>query len=202
MKKVVIIGKANAGKTLFAINFGFYLGNAKLRIAATYPDGATVNQTYPPTKAREELTSEQPHQTRCLQRMTLGLPAGKGVKRFQIIDTSGLIEGIPPEAQIRRAIAQTLATVREADLILHLIDASRVKQEGAVEAIGEVDYQVAQFAQMRSGYGILANKMDLPTAAQGLEIIRREFVGHRIIPISALYREGFQEVKEFVWRHL
>ena len=47
---------------------------------------------------------------------------------------------------------------------------------------------------------ILANKIDLPDAEAGVEKLRREFAGHVIIPISALHRQGFREVKRFVWR--
>jgi len=65
-----------------------------------------------------------------------------------------------------------------------------------------VDYQVAQFAQMRGGYLLLANKMDLEGAQEGLARLRREFVGHPIAPISALHKQGFHEVKAFVGRHL
>lgn len=99
-------------------------------------------------------------------------------------------------------MAQTLAQVRQAAVILHLIDASSVTKQGAVEAVGQVDWQVAQFGGMRTGYAILANKMDLPEAASGLLQIRREFPGHVIFPVSALLKTGFAEVKQFVWRHL
>src|SRR5690606_23804423 len=90
--------------------------------------------------------------------------------------------------------------VRDAHLILHLVDASRAGTHGVLRAVGDVDYQVAQFAQIRDGYVILANKMDLPGAQEGLERIRREFSGHAVIPVSALHSHGFKDVKRFVWR--
>jgi len=73
------------------------------------------------------------------------MPGLKGRKRFTLVDTSGLTEGVPEEVMIRRAMAQTLAQVREAAVILHLIDANSVDKLGAVETMGEVDWQVAQF---------------------------------------------------------
>src|SRR5690606_4644564 len=102
-------------------------------------------------EAKERLSSDSPHETRCLQSIRLELPVGKGVKRFDIVDTSGLVDGIHGDAKIRRAMAQTLAAVRDADLILHLVDAARAGEEGVLRAIGDVDYQVAQFAQIREG---------------------------------------------------
>ncbi|HEX6972186.1 MAG TPA: GTPase domain-containing protein, partial [Limnochordia bacterium] len=148
MKKCIIIGKTNVGKTVFALQFARYVGVERLTVAFQDPDGKAWSRAYTAQDALAALVSPDPHQTRCLQAICLELPVAKGLKRFEIIDTSGLIEGIHTEPAIRRAMAQTLSLVRTADLILHIVDASRAGVQGAVEAIGEVDYQVAQFAQM------------------------------------------------------
>lgn len=200
MKQCIIIGKTNVGKSLFAIQFAAFLGVKELTLTARDPFGTVTRSAYTVDKAMDELVSDGAHHTRKLQSITVDLPVGKGVKRFELVDTSGLIEGIPSDAGIRSSMAQTLAAVRDAQLVLHMVDASRAAERGAVEAFGEVDYQVARFALMRGGYLILANKMDLPKAREGLERIRREFTGHPIAPISALKRDGFREVKRFVWR--
>ena len=200
MKRCIVIGKTNVGKTLFVIQFAAYLGVRQLEFTFEEPSGLKRSATYTVEDALRELSSEEPHQTRCLQSIRLELPVGKGVKRFEIVDTSGLMEGIHGDVKVRKAMAQSLAAVRDADLILHLVDASKAGQEGVIRAVGDVDYQVAQFAQMRDGYLILANKIDLPHAEEGVERIRREFSGHAVIPISALHRHGFREVKRFVWR--
>lgn len=202
MKRCIIIGKTNVGKTLFAIQFAAHLGLRELTVTSKAPGGESERITYPIDVAVRELVSDGAHRTRSLQSIIVELPVGKGVKRFELMDTSGLIEGIPSDVNIRRAMAQTLAAVRDAHIVLHIIDASRATRKGAVEALGEVDYQVAQFALMRGGYLILANKMDLPGAREGLELIRQEFAGHPVVPISALERGGFREVKRFVWRWL
>ncbi|NLA58093.1 MAG: GTP-binding protein HSR1 [Firmicutes bacterium] len=202
MKACMIIGKANVGKTLFAVNFAAYLGVSRLEIEFTTPSGETYRRILTQKEALQELISSHPHHTLGLQRLEIQLPGLKGKKRFALLDTSGLTDGIPQESMVRRAMAQTLGQVREAAIILHMIDASSVGKQGAVEAVGQVDWQVAQFGGMRTGYAILANKMDLPEAAAGLVEIRREFPGHVIFPISALLKTGFAEVKQFVWRHL
>lgn len=200
MKRCIVMGKTNVGKSLFVINFADYLGLKTFPVTVRQPDHGAQTQNWTLQEAAREWVSESSHQTRALHSVQLELPVGKGVKKFELVDTSGLIEGIPKELAIRRAMAQTLAAVREADLVLHVVDASQASVKGAIQAIGEVDFQVAQFAQMKGGYLILANKMDLPASREGLERIRREFVGHHVMPISALTREGFREVKRFVWR--
>lgn len=198
VSRCLVIGKTNVGKSVFVLHFARYLGLSQVYITSLDPAGNRHMCAYGVDAAVRDLSGTSPHQTRCLQSMTLELPAGKGTKSFELVDTSGLMDGIHVDIEVRRAMAQTLATVRQAQAILHMVDASKAGHRGAVEAIGEVDYQVAQFAQMRGGYCILANKMDLPGAARGLAIIRREFVGHVIIPISALYSQGFKDVKRFV----
>lgn len=200
MKRCIVIGKTNVGKTLFALQFAAYLGLDRLEITFEEPGGKTLRSLLSVGEAIRQLSSDEPHETRCLQSIRLELPVGKGVKRFDIVDTSGLVDGVHGDAKVRQAMAQTLSAVRDADLILHLVDAARAGDGGVLKAVGDVDYQVAQFAQMREAYAILANKIDLPHAEAGVEKLRREFAGHVIIPISALHRQGFREVKRFVWR--
>lgn len=187
---------------MFVLHFAEFLGVSVARIAFAEASGQRWEAAYPMADALTSLTSTRPHHTRQLQSIALELPAGKGTKQFELVDTSGLVDGIHPDAAIRRAMAQTLATVREAKVILHVVDAAALGTRGVVNVIGDVDYQVAQFAQMRGGYLLLANKMDLPGAEEGLAKLRREFVGHPIAPISALHKQGFHEVKAFVWRHV
>ncbi|HHT27145.1 MAG TPA: GTPase domain-containing protein [Firmicutes bacterium] len=198
MNRCLVIGKTNVGKSVFVLHFARYLGMSHVDVYSQDPEGRRRLLSLAVENAVRTLSGGEPHQTRCLQSITLELPVGKGKRQFEIVDTSGLMDGIHADVSIRRAMAQTLATVRSAQVILHMVDASKAANKGAVEAIGEVDYQVAQFAQMRTGYAILANKMDLPTAVSGLEIIRREFIGHPVFPISALYGQGFKDVKRFV----
>lgn len=200
MKKCIVIGKTNVGKTLFVLHFADFLGIQRLEVTFEDPSGERRSAVYEIAEALKILSTDEPHQTKCLQSLLLELPVGKGVKRFEIVDTSGLMEGIHRDATVRRAMAQTLAAVRDADLILHMVDAAKAGEAGVMRAVGDVDYQVAQFAQIRDGYLILANKMDLPGATRGLERIKQEFSGHAVVPISALHRQGFREVKRFVWR--
>lgn len=185
---------------MFTLNFADYLGVERLDVTFEEPAGVRRAARYTVQEAMGALSSADPHQTRCLQSIHLELPVGKGVKRFDIVDTSGLMEGIHKDAAVRKAMAQTLGAVRDAHLILHLVDAAKAGQLGVTAAVGDVDYQVAHFAQIREGYLILANKIDLPGAERGVELIRSEFSQHAVIPVSAINRQGFKEVKRFVWR--
>jgi len=202
MKRCTIIGKPNVGKTMFLINFAEYLGAKALNVDLLYSDGTKNSINLSSKTAVLRLVDENPHKTRCIQEITLNVPMGKGKKKIKIVDTAGLIEGIHPDVDVRKAISQTLSIIRDSDLILHIIDAPAAKSKDLPSSMGEVDYQIAQFAQLKRGYAILANKMDLPAANEGLDKIKEEFPGHLILPISALYKRGFKEVKAFVVRNI
>ncbi len=186
------------GKTLFLINFAEYLGVKSFNIEFINNTGSKTSEKIIPQTAVSYLVDKNPHKTRCLQSIIINVPVGKGKKKIKIVDTSGFIDGIHPNIEIRKAISQTLTTVRDSDIILHIIDASAVRNKDLPSSMGEVDYQIAQFAQLKKSYAILANKMDLPEANEGFEKIKQEFSGNLIFPISALHKTGFKEVKIFV----
>ena len=202
MKRCIVVGKPNAGKTLFVLNFAAYLRARSVTILFEDPAGARISKTYEIGAAVKDLVGPKPHTTRRLQSIVLELQVGKGRKPVELVDTTGFSEGIHADGEIRKAMAQTLAALRRAGIILHIIDAASIGKAGAPEALGEADYQVARFAQSRGGYCILANKMDLLEAKEGLAKLSREFPDSLIIPISALRSEGFREVKRFVLSQL
>lgn len=202
MTECIVVGRANVGKTLFLVNFAEFLGYRKMALARQLPDGASESLDLSSKEARQVLVDNRPHTTRSLQTVSVNLPVGKGGKTVQLTDTSGISEEIHESLEVRRAQAQTLRRLLESRLVLHLIDAARVGTVGAREALGEVDYQIARYAPLRGAYAVLANKIDLPRAGEGVKAICREFTGHHVIPVSALHKKGFREVKTFVWRNI
>lgn len=204
MKECLIIGKPNAGKTLFLINFAEFLGARELKLVKGWRGRGGAYEEFSLTlpRARALLVSAQPHTTRELQTVEVFLPRGKGKRHVSLTDTSGLVDGIHQDESVRRAMAKTFRAIHDADFILHLIDASKVGTSGAVEGMGELDYQIARYAPLQCRYAILANKIDLPWAGMGLMKLEKEFRDQRIFPVSALSRRGFKEVKSFVWSHL
>jgi tRNA U34 5-carboxymethylaminomethyl modifying GTPase MnmE/TrmE len=201
VKNGLVLGKTNAGKTLFIINFAAFLGLRRLSAEITGVDGYTRRVTVTPEQARKEWVSPEPHKTRRLCRVKLLLPKGKGKKMLILTDSTGLVEGIPRDPELRRSIGQTLLSLRQADFIIHIIDASQAMTDSPLLSPGEVDYQLAQYGQFRRNYILLANKMDLPAASAGLELLRKNFEGTAILPVSALEKKGFVEVREHLQRY-
>ncbi len=200
-KRYVVVGKANVGKTLFALRFAEFLG-AKSIVLRRPGEGGEQRSVYSCEGARRELVGEVPHQTLAPQSLLLELRSGKAVRPLAIVDTPGLGDHVDQRPVVRRAMAAALRVLYDADVVVHMVDASRAADPTAVEAPGEVDFQIARFARFKPGYVILANKIDLPTAAAGLKALRELFPSEYMIPTSALKTTGFDEVRSFVRRHL
>ncbi len=194
MKEALVIGRPNVGKTLFTINFAEFLGQRRLEVLFRPRDGASYTRLYSVPQARADLVSEEPHQTVALQSVVLSVPRGKTVRRVVLTDSTGLTDDVHPASAVRRAMADTLRQVGEAAFILHLVD--------PVRRLGGVDLDILRYGRTKDGYALLANKMDLPGRAEGLRALAEAAGPVTVLPVSALKREGFAEVRTFVRRRL
>jgi predicted GTPase len=193
MRECLIVGKPNAGKTLFFINFAEYLG---LRLLWPTGGGAPLS----PCQARRLLVDDTPHRTRRLQRAAVRVASGLGSRAAVLVDSTGLTEGISPDAEVRQGMARTLQAMQRAQLVLHLVDAAA--RPGTPSAPGEVDREVAAFARGRAGYLLLANKVDLPEASQGLRHLAELLPDDALVPVSARLGKGFPQVRRMLARRL
>lgn len=201
MREVVVVGQPNAGKTLFLLNFAAYTGLSVADLALRAEDGTTTTKSLPLSAARRNLVDAARHKTQVVQSLELRFPSGKTARFARVSDTPGLADAISPDAVLRRAMAAALEALRRADVVLHMIDAALVGRHGEA-AVAAVDREIADYGFARGPYALLANKQDLPLARAGTNVLRRMFPGRRVIPVSALQRRGFREVKLFVWRHV
>lgn len=204
MKRSLVIGNANVGKTLFCLRFAAFLGLRQLRVFVERTDGKTEEKLLTVEEAQELLSGPEAHHTRDLQTIALSVPRGKSNRQLLLTDTTGLTDGIHPDAEIREAMAQTLSALTSAQVILHVVDAARLGTDssgsGKPSAWKPVDDQLAEYGHSCGGYLILANKMDLPGAKAGYQQLCKRFGKHRVVPVSALYGGGFREVRQHVWR--
>lgn len=199
MKECIIIGYPNSGKTLFALNFAGFLGIKSVDITFRSYDGLLTCRHYHLSDAKKELCSTIQHKTRSLQSMVLKMNVGKASVNFKLTDTCGIYEQIHTDESIRRGMAQTLGSLRSADLIMHVIDLSRKEKE---QPGSTIDSEVYQYGSAKQRYLILANKIDLPNAQENLARLATRFPSAQIIPVSALYSQGFKEVKSCVARNI
>jgi hypothetical protein len=208
MRRTLVIGRTNAGKTLFCVQFARYLGLHEAEWFVERESGITERRRMSLVDAECFWSGADGHRTRGLHSIRLEFPRGKGMRQIILTDTTGLEEGMDADPELRSAMAQTLRAMLEAHVVLHVIDACAVGRAladagGAVRQAGawnQLDEQLASFGQTREGYVVLANKMDLPESRIGYQFLCGRLDKRRVLPISARYRTGFREVKHYVWR--
>ncbi len=202
MKRCMVVGKPNVGKTLLVLSLAEHLKARAVDVTFIDLSGKRQSRTYAIAAAIRDLVGPRPHQTRCLQSVVVEVPAGKGRKVVDLVDTTGLTEHIHQDAEVRRAMAQTLQAIRPAQVVIHVVDAAEAGRVGQGPPAGVIDRQIADFAGSRGGYFIVANKMDLPDATRGLARLQRMFAGYTVLPVSATAKTGLREVKRHVLRNL
>ncbi len=196
-----VIGKPNVGKSLFVVNFASYLGLREIRLQVAQSDGTVTVRKLSLEEARHKLVSHKAHKTMEMQEVTVGVAIGKTSRTLTLLDTVGISEGIHEDPEVRRAMATTLARLSSADLVLHMVDVSAVGYR-ASHAPGLVDDEIREYARLLGPYAVLANKMDKPDTAEFVRQLKNRYQDVSVIPVSALTRRGFREVKAFVFRHM
>ena len=206
MKRGVIVGMANAGKTLFCTRFAEFLGLRDVQWVIERTDGRTESKRVTLSRT-DTFVDDTSGKTRFLQSMCLEIPWRGRRRRMLITDCAGLVDDGMDHAALRASIAQTLTMLIEADVILHVIDANQVgrRVDGGdphkrTHGLSAVDSLIAQLAGQKEGYMILANKMDMPGGKSGYRHLCSKFSKQKVFPISALYATGLREVKQHVWR--
>ena len=110
-------------------------------------------------------------------------------RAYTIADTVGFVRSLP--TQLVEAFRSTLEEVGEADLILHVVDASHPDPEGQIIAVRTVLAEIDGAAQIPEL--IVLNKADVADPAVVGRLQRRE---PRSVVVSAHSGEGIAELRE------
>jgi Predicted GTPase len=193
-KRFIVIGRANAGKTLFIINFASFMGynNITIKFKRNSDEISKLNSV---EYFKKTLVDSRENTTKCLQVVGMEIPFIKGKKQVEFVDTTGLSAGINFSPEVREGMAQTLRLLLDSNIIFHIVDVSSVS---AGKKIDEMDMELYHYGKKKGNYVLLINKMDLEESAVGLDIINSTMVGVRAFKISSLKKTGFDEVKKYV----
>lgn len=109
---------------------------------------------------------------------------------YTLTDTVGFVRQLP--TQLVEAFRSTLEEVEEADLILHVVDASHPEPEAQIEAVHKVfaDTQINDMTEV-----IIFNKAD---AADPLVLVRLRRRYPNAVIVSAASGEGFVELESTI----
>ncbi|ABR48692.1 GTP-binding protein, HSR1-related [Alkaliphilus metalliredigens QYMF] len=200
MPNCILIGKPNVGKTTLFLNFAEYLGVDTCEINVLTDKGEVRKRHYAIDIAKNMLIGPTPFKTKEVYEIHLSIPVYKGTVNCTFLDTGGLIDGIPQNDQVRTSMIQTLSTLQDAEILLHIIDVWAM-DKNEINSLSQIDYQINEFASLKKAYCILANKMDKVQDKRILHDLKKKFPSTYIIPISATKKIGFKEVSMFVGRN-
>ena len=115
--------------------------------------------------------------------------------RATIADIPGLIEGAHRGVGLGHEFLRHITRCR---ILLFVVDAAGSEGRNPIEDIQslrrEIDLYDPRLSERK--WFIMANKMDLPDAAENLKALRKKFPKIDIVPISASKGEGIEALKE------
>lgn len=194
MKTCVFIGKPNVGKTLLLLNLAKFLGNKTIKLYFMDPDGNSRAKVYAIDVAKRYLCGYQPYTTVGLQ----WIRVNAGGQYIELVDTTGLIDGIAEPAALRKAIGQTILFIKNASLLFHVVDATSLSSQ--LLPIDDMDIVLSRTFSNRDNYAMLVNKIDLVDRAAVLDESMKTFdIGSdKIICVSALNKAGFKDIINYI----
>ncbi len=201
MIKCLVTGMPNAGKTSFVINFAEYLGLQELKIYSRKTAGYTAVRKNKINEARSRLVSSIENNTINLQTIKLNINQANAIKKINLIDSCGLTTGIHPDKKVRKAMAETLKEFGYSNLILHIIDINNINPEKET-LLKESDRMVINYIYLDKEFALLINKIDLQQYNKKVALMKKLFPGQKIIPVSALKKQGFKAVKKLVEQYV
>ena len=124
------------------------------------------------------------------------LPDGRSV---MLVDTVGLISRLPHH--LVEAFKSTLEEAANADVILHIVDASGLEGRDPIDDYYKINAELKKYSEKiaRRTQVLVANKIDLPEAQENLPRLQKlaEENGMKFFAISAATREGVQELIDY-----
>ena len=131
----------------------------------------------------------------------LGVVRVEDGKSFVIADIPGLIEGASTGVGLGH---EFLRHVERTRVLVHILDVSGTEGRDPVEDYYTIREELLEYNPKLKDKPeiIVANKMDIPGAEEGLQKLKDEFKDQEIYSISAATSQGIQELKYAIWNVL
>jgi len=123
----------------------------------------------------------------------LGVVEAAGIEPFVVADIPGLIEGAHKGLGLGH---EFLRHVERTRLLIHIVDAAGVDGRDPLNDLRQINEELRLYNSRLSELPqvVVANKMDLPQAAAGLERLHKELGQDSVFPVSAATGEGLDKV--------
>ncbi|MBR2070444.1 MAG: GTPase ObgE [Clostridia bacterium] len=122
-------------------------------------------------------------------------------KNYILADIPGLIEGAAQGAGLGHDFLRHVERTR---LIVHVVDISGIEGRDAYEDYKAIRKELKEFSEelYKRPEIIVANKTDSDFENANLKEFKKHFRNKKVIPISAITREGLEELKEEMFKKL
>ncbi|MDQ3200523.1 MAG: GTPase ObgE [Chthoniobacterales bacterium] len=122
-------------------------------------------------------------------------------RRATVADIPGLIEGAHENHGLGHAF---LRHITRCQLLLFVLDMAGSEGRNPIEDLQHLRREIDLYDSRLSlrPWRVVANKMDLPEAAENLTAFRQRFADREVIPVSAREKEGIDELKDALDRWL
>lgn len=134
-------------------------------------------------------------------RPSVGVVELDDYRRITVADIPGLIEGAHLNVGLGHDFLRHIMRCR---YLLFVLDAGGSEGRHPIEDLQSLRREIDLYEPLLSKrpWCIIANKMDLPAAAENFELLRARFPTMAVLPISAEAGEGISELKEHLGRWL
>ncbi len=194
----LMLGQTNVGKTLLSLQLSKHAGNTSPFVVQQLPTGEIRERFFVSTKeAIKTLVSDRRSTTLGLQ--TLGASVGTLLSsRLLLRDSTGLCSQAVEDKMVRLGMARTLEALVKTDMVLLVVDGSRIQ---AGYLLDEVDEWALRFAAMRKiQRAVVVNKLDLPGVKRMSDGLKKLWRHEQIFATSALHEQGLGPVFQFLQR--
>ncbi len=125
----------------------------------------------------------------------VGVVEFPGFRRATLADIPGLIEGAHQNVGLGHDFLRHITRCR---LLLFVLDMAGSEGRDPGDDLAQLRKEISLYDEMlaKRPWVVIANKMDLPDAAEHLERFKQRYPKPSIIPISAAHEEGLEHLKE------
>lgn len=127
----------------------------------------------------------------------VGIIEFSGFRRASLADIPGLIEGAHDNIGLGHAFLRHIMRCR---VLLFVVDAAGSEGRSPLEDIETVRKEVSLYSDelAQRSWCILANKVDLPEAAENVRLLQERFSRVPVFPISAEHGNGMDELRSYL----
>ena len=131
----------------------------------------------------------------------VGVIEYEGYKRVTVADIPGLIEGAHENVGLG---FEFLRHILRCHLLLFVVDMAGTEVRDPCEDVATLRQEIALYDPIlaKRPWLVIANKMDLPEAAENLKNFKQRFPKVKILPISAETGEGIEAVRKELFKRV